>query len=121
MAPARHTFDHAIFAVRNEREEVVCTIDRRDEPDGHRIAAALSFVACMRTEDIEAAIEMGLCPMHNERGSQFCAVQGGVVEEDPRRYCTECGLHPTRDQTPPCRRCGNESDFMEPIDDEVAG
>jgi hypothetical protein len=76
MPAARHTFDRIIFAVRNERSEVVANIDRRDEPEGHRIAAALSFVACMRTEDIEAAIEMGLCPMHNDKAGT-CNVRDG--------------------------------------------
>jgi hypothetical protein len=115
----RFTYDESMFAVRNPAGEIVATVEPSVDGIGERIALALNFVACMGQRDLEGAAELRLCPMHNVRGSAFCAVQGGTVETDPRAYCTECGLYPQRDQTIPCTSCGNESDPHDPgVDDD---
>ena len=40
-----------------------------------RILALLNWSECMTTEELEALVEDGICPMHNEKGARLCVVQ----------------------------------------------
>jgi len=46
-----------------------------DGPMRRRILALLNWSECMTTEELEALVEDGICPMHNKKGARLCVVQ----------------------------------------------
>lgn len=46
-----------------------------DGPMRRRIVALLNWSECFSTEDIEALLEDGICPMHNKKGARLCVLQ----------------------------------------------
>lgn len=50
-----------------------------DRDTRRRVLALLNWAECMSTEDIEAAVEARLCPLHNER-AKVCALLPSVLQ-----------------------------------------